>query len=191
MQGKRTSLPNELSGGMRRRLAIGCAMVGNPALAMLDEPTTGLDPVARREIWNAISAARDCGTACLLTTHILEEAEQLCTYIVILSSGRIAAEGSVQQLKETYSLGYLLSIDAQATDMDKVKAYVGTLLPDRHKNPVKTTLHGQMIYSVGTNARDVGNLFIALDGGASANGIRSWGISQASLEDAYLRIIGH
>eukprot|EP00929_Paragymnodinium_shiwhaense_P119162 TRINITY_DN91037_c0_g1_i1.p1 TRINITY_DN91037_c0_g1~~TRINITY_DN91037_c0_g1_i1.p1 ORF type:complete len:735 (+),score=142.89 TRINITY_DN91037_c0_g1_i1:81-2207(+) len=190
LDSRRDSVPIELSGGMRRRLAIGCSMVGHPAVALLDEPTTGLDPVARREIWSAIMESRDAGTACLLTTHMLEEAEELCTNIVILTKGHVAAEGSVQQLKENWSTGYMLHVDARAGEEQKVRDYMSTALPEPFKQPIKTSLHGQMIYNVGRDATFVGNLFLRLAKEANDNAIRHWGISQASLEDAYLRIIG-
>jgi len=165
-------------------------MVGHPALALLDEPTTGLDPIARREIWASIMDARDSGTACLLTTHMLEEAEELCTHIVILSKGRVAAEGSVQQLKDSWSTGYMLHVDAKAGAEAQVRSYIASLLPERYQTPVKTSLHGQMIFNVSKDAEFVGNLFLQLAKDADSNGIRHWGISQASLEDAYMRIVG-
>merc|ERR1712232_1301213 len=127
---KRACVPDELSGGMRRRLAVGCSMVGHPALALLDEPTTGLDPIARREIWSSIMGARDSGTACLLTTHMLEEAEELCTHIVIIAKGRVAAEGSVQELKDSWSTGYMLHVDAKSGDEALARQYVARLLPE-------------------------------------------------------------
>lgn len=186
---KATATPDELSGGMRRRLAVGCAMVAQPAVALLDEPTTGLDPVARREIWTAVLSARDAGTACLLTTHMLEEAEELCTYIVVLSRGQVAAEGSVQHLKDLWSIGYMLHVEARAGEESRAKEYVASLLPDVHKVPARTSLHGQMIFNVSKDTEFVGNLFLQLARDAAPNGVRHWGITQASLEDAYMRII--
>lgn len=191
LEDRRRASPNELSGGMRRRLAIGCAMVGQPALALLDEPTTGLDPAARRVIWDVVRDARDAGTACLLTTHMLEEAEELCTHILVVKSGRVAAEGSVQELKDTWSSGYMLSVDCKVGEETKVQEFVASLLPRQHATPLKTSLHGQMLFNVSKDAEFIGNLFIQLARGADAGGIRRWGISQATLEDAYLRIIAH
>eukprot|EP00927_Polykrikos_kofoidii_P065639 TRINITY_DN6136_c0_g6_i1.p1 TRINITY_DN6136_c0_g6~~TRINITY_DN6136_c0_g6_i1.p1 ORF type:complete len:664 (+),score=70.87 TRINITY_DN6136_c0_g6_i1:53-2044(+) len=186
---KRCTVPSELSGGMRRRLAVGCSLVGYPSLALLDEPTTGLDPVARREIWASTLTARDAGTSCLLTTHMLEEAEELCTHIVILNRGRVAAEGSVQQLKEVWSTGYMLHLDAKVGEQEAANAYVASLLPSGSREPVKTSSHGQMIFCVGRDAEFVGNLFLELARHSTNHGIRRWGITQASLEDAYLRIL--
>ncbi len=90
----------KLSGGMKRRMNIAVALVHQPKLVILDEPTTGLDIEARYEIWQLILQLKHQGIAVLLTTHILEEAERLCQRIGILKQGRIIAEGSLTQLKQ-------------------------------------------------------------------------------------------
>lgn len=189
LDAKRSEVPNHLSGGMRRRLAIGCSMVGDPDLALLDEPTTGLDPASRRNIWEAIMDARNMGTACLLTTHLLEEAEYLSTNVIIMTQGKIAAQGTVQQLKDRYSSGYSLAVDAQVGEEQRVKAYVARLLPPEHKEPVHASMHGNLVFNISKDATFVGNLFLELATSAEENGVKTWGISQSSLEDAYLRII--
>jgi len=90
-----------LSGGQRQRLALGIALINNPAILLLDEPTTGLDPNARREIWDILNALRrNSGTSMILTTHYMEEAENLCDYIVIMDHGKILMEGTQKQLLE-------------------------------------------------------------------------------------------
>ncbi|HEY9729545.1 MAG TPA: ABC transporter ATP-binding protein [Chroococcales cyanobacterium] len=89
-----------LSGGMQRRLNIAVALVHQPKLAILDEPTTGLDIEARYEIWELIRRLKSQGTTILLTTHLLDEAERLCQRIGILKGGRIVAEGSLEQLRQ-------------------------------------------------------------------------------------------
>jgi lipooligosaccharide transport system ATP-binding protein len=83
----------ELSGGMRRRLLIARALVNDPELVVLDEPTTGLDPQARRAVWGALGRLRDRGVTVLLTTHYMEEAARLCDHLLIMDLGRIVAEG--------------------------------------------------------------------------------------------------
>jgi len=90
----------KLSGGMKRRLNIAVALVHQPKLVILDEPTTGLDVEARYEIWNLILQLQSQGTTILLTTHLLDEAERLCQRIGILKNGRIVAEGSLAQLRQ-------------------------------------------------------------------------------------------
>ena len=88
-----------LSGGQRQRLAIGIALINSPAILLLDEPTTGLDPNARREIWDILHKLRKVSeTSMILTTHYMEEAENLCDYIVIMHNGVILREGTLDQL---------------------------------------------------------------------------------------------
>ena len=98
---KRDARVRTLSGGQLRRLDLGLALVGDPELVFLDEPTTGFDPAARRRAWETIRALRELGTTVLLTTHYLEEAGQLADHLAILRDGRIAATGSPQELLST------------------------------------------------------------------------------------------
>jgi ABC-2 type transport system ATP-binding protein len=99
LEDKRKSYVVNLSGGQRQRLAVGIALINNPAILLLDEPTTGLDPNARREIWQILRRLKQMSeTSMILTTHYMEEAEKLCDYIVILDNGVILREGSIDQL---------------------------------------------------------------------------------------------
>ncbi len=87
------------SGGMRRRLDLGASLVGSPRLLLLDEPTTGLDPVSRNEVWDGISAMGSAGTDIILTTQYLDEADHLASSIVIIDEGRVIAQGTSDELK--------------------------------------------------------------------------------------------
>jgi ABC-2 type transport system ATP-binding protein len=101
LEEKRKAYVVNLSGGQRQRLAIGIALINRPAILLLDEPTTGLDPNARREIWEILRALKTKSeTSMILTTHYMEEAENLCDYIVIMDNGVILKEGTLQQLLE-------------------------------------------------------------------------------------------
>jgi ABC-2 type transport system ATP-binding protein len=101
LQEKRKSYVVNLSGGQRQRLAIGISLINNPSILLLDEPTTGLDPNARREIWEILRTLKEkAKTSMILTTHYMEEAEYLCDYIVIVDSGVILKEGTLEQLLE-------------------------------------------------------------------------------------------
>jgi ABC-2 type transport system ATP-binding protein len=101
LQEKRKSYVVNLSGGQRQRLAIGISLINNPSILLLDEPTTGLDPNARREIWEILKTLKTrAETSMILTTHYMEEAENLCDYIVIMDNGVILKEGTLQQLLE-------------------------------------------------------------------------------------------
>ncbi len=87
-----------LSGGQKQRLALACALVGDPELLFLDEPTTGLDPQARRQLWELIERLRSEGRSILLTTHYMDEAERLCDRVAIVDHGRVIAEGTPRAL---------------------------------------------------------------------------------------------
>jgi ABC-2 type transport system ATP-binding protein len=101
LQEKRKSYVVNLSGGQRQRLALGIALLNNPSILLLDEPTTGLDPNARREVWAILhELKRRSQTSLILTTHYMEEAEHLCDYIVIIDRGEILREGTLKALLE-------------------------------------------------------------------------------------------
>jgi lipooligosaccharide transport system ATP-binding protein len=92
-----------LSGGLRRRLTIARSLVNNPDVLLLDEPTTGLDPQARHTVWDRLFRLKQRGVTLILTTHYMDEAEQLCDRLVVMDKGKIAAEGSPQELIRRYS----------------------------------------------------------------------------------------
>ncbi|MEW6674162.1 MAG: ABC transporter ATP-binding protein [Thermodesulfobacteriota bacterium] len=99
LQEKRQSYVGNLSGGQRQRLALGIALLNRPGILLLDEPTTGLDPNARREIWSILLQLKEnTQTSLILTTHYMEEAEHLCDYIIIIDQGRILKEGTLKEL---------------------------------------------------------------------------------------------
>jgi ABC-2 type transport system ATP-binding protein len=98
LQEKTTSRVGQLSGGQKQRLALACALVGDPELLFLDEPTTGLDPQSRRQLWDLIEAFKSDGRSILLTTHYMEEAERLCDRVAIVDHGRIIALGTPREL---------------------------------------------------------------------------------------------
>ena len=95
---KRNARVGTLSGGQKQRLAIACALVGNPELLFLDEPTTGLDPQSRRQLWTLIEEFRSTGRTILLTTHYMDEAERLCDRVAIVDHGHIIALGAPHEL---------------------------------------------------------------------------------------------
>jgi ABC-2 type transport system ATP-binding protein len=128
---KRAAWVVNLSGGQRQRLAVACALVGEPELLFLDEPTTGLDPQSRRQLWEIIRGFRDQGRTVLLTTHYMDEAERLCDRVAVVDHGKVIALGSPREL--IISLGgehvveFALADDvvlepAALTDLPAVKA---------------------------------------------------------------------
>jgi ATP-binding cassette subfamily A (ABC1) protein 3 len=93
------------SGGNKRKLSAAVALIGDPSIILLDEPTTGMDPKARRHFWNAISQFRDHGKPIILTSHSMEECEALCTRLAIMVNGKFKCLGSIQHLKSKFGAG--------------------------------------------------------------------------------------
>lgn len=104
---KRYSRVGTLSGGQKQRLAVACALVGDPQLLFLDEPTTGLDPQSRRQLWDLISKFQAEGRTIFLTTHYMEEAERLCDRVAIVDHGHVIALGTPRELTESLDVSHL------------------------------------------------------------------------------------
>jgi lipooligosaccharide transport system ATP-binding protein len=131
------SIVEPLSGGMKRRLTIARALVNRPELLLLDEPTTGLDPQARHVLWDRLFRLKQQGVTLVLTTHYMDEAEQLCDRLVVMDGGRIVAEGSPRSLIEQWSTREVLELRFADEDHAPFAPQVGDLadrvevLPDR------------------------------------------------------------
>ena len=110
LEEKRNSKVDALSGGMKRRLTIARALISEPDILMLDEPTTGLDPQARHILWDRLFRLKEVGVTLVLTTHFMDEAEQLCDRLVVMDKGKIMAEGSPSELIKTYSTKEVLEV---------------------------------------------------------------------------------
>ena len=127
---KRTARIGALSGGQKQRLALACALVGDPELLFLDEPTTGLDPQARRQLWDLIIAFQGQGRTIVLTTHYMDEAEQLCDRVAIMDHGRIIALGTPNELMATVKMPPRPPREHAATLEDVFVALTGRHLRD-------------------------------------------------------------
>ena len=110
LQEKRSGRVGQLSGGQRQRLALACALVGDPDLLFLDEPTTGLDPQSRRQLWELIERFKAGGRAILLTTHYMEEAERLCDRVAIVDHGKVIALGTPRELVASLSAEHVVEL---------------------------------------------------------------------------------
>jgi ABC-2 type transport system ATP-binding protein len=108
-----------LSGGQKQRLAVACALVGDPELLCLDEPTTGLDPQSRRQIWEIIRAFRQGGRTVLLTTHYMDEAERLCDRVAIVDNGRVIALGTPSELIATLGGDHVIEFTWEADSQQR------------------------------------------------------------------------
>jgi ABC-2 type transport system ATP-binding protein len=124
----------QLSGGQRQRLALACALVGDPELLFLDEPTTGLDPQSRRQLWELIERFRAGGRSILLTTHYMEEAERLCDRVAIVDHGRIITQGTPRELIASLGAEHVLEFavaDGAVLDTGAIAGVVGAGEPGR------------------------------------------------------------
>jgi ABC-2 type transport system ATP-binding protein len=127
LQDKRKSWVSKLSGGQRQRLAVACALVCDPDILFLDEPTTGLDPQSRHQLWSIITDFRARGGTVVLTTHYMEEAERLCDRVAIVDHGKVIAQGSPREL--IASLGAEHVVDFALADSQSVDDTVLLTLP--------------------------------------------------------------
>jgi ABC-2 type transport system ATP-binding protein len=164
-----------LSGGQRRRLDVALALIGDPELLFLDEPTTGFDPQARREAWEVIASLRELGTTVLLTTHYMEEAERLADRVAIVREGQIVASGTPDELAgdETVTIEFVPPPGAELPPLSA---------PPQRAGPERVEVH---------SARPVDDLATlttwARDQGLDLPGLQ---VRRRSLEDVYLELIG-
>ncbi|HLQ60835.1 MAG TPA: ABC transporter ATP-binding protein [Candidatus Acidoferrales bacterium] len=174
---RRKDRVDTLSGGMKRRLSVARALINEPDLLLLDEPTTGLDPQARHLVWDRLYRLKQRGVTLVLTTHYMDEAEQLCDRLVVMDKARIVAEGSPRQLIERYSTREVLELrfppDRQeAPDGFQALAERVEVLPDR-----------VLLYT--------GDGEAALDAVRRRNlPLESALVRRSTLEDVFLRLTG-
>jgi len=175
---RRDDLVEKLSGGMKRRLTIARSLINEPDLALLDEPTTGLDPQARHLVWERLYRLKQKGTTLVLTTHYMDEAEQLCDRLVVMDKARIVAEGSPRALIERYSTREVLEL--------------------RFPVGVQETLDGQLD-GLGDRVEQLPDriLVYTADGESAAVAAHERGlrpetvlVRRSSLEDVFLRLTG-
>jgi ABC-2 type transport system ATP-binding protein len=140
LKGRENELARNLSGGWRQRLALGCALLHEPPLVFLDEPTGGVDPVSRRDFWRLIDELSHGGTTVLVTTHYLDEAER-CDRVAIIHAGRMAALGTTAELKQRFADRPILEV--RSTDP---VAAMGKL--DAMPFVEKTSLFGTAVHAV-------------------------------------------
>ena len=168
-----------LSGGQKRRLDLAIALVGDPKLIFLDEPTTGFDPSARRDAWGMIEELRNVGSTVLLTTHYMDEAEHLADRIVVIAGGLIVAEGTAADLADQVELRTRVSWDLAEVPVDAVPAGL--------RDKVELGADGE---PAAIETTDVTGVVHALTSWAVDNAARidSLSVARPNLEDTFLRL---
>jgi ABC-type multidrug transport system ATPase subunit len=167
-------------------LSIAIALLGNPSVVFLDEPTTGLDPAVRRMIWDIINNARK-GRTIVLTTHSMEEAEALCQRIGIMAKGTLRCLANPMRLKETYGCGFKIYMNTVENKTEQACRFVESILPIGWKKldafATNTSYEFPPVKGI------FASVFDAIEKGKHANGITDWGIGQTTLEEVFLRLI--
>ena len=168
-----------LSGGMKRRLTIARSLISEPEILLLDEPTTGLDPQARHVVWDRLYRLKQQGVTLVLTTHYMDEAEQLCDRLVVMDRGKIAAEGSPRQLIETYSTPEVLELRFALDEQEQAAEKLADVTAERTE-----VLADRILLYTG-------------DGEAMLDAVRARGLEpttslvrRSTLEDVFLRLTG-
>lgn len=185
----RNVLSKNLSGGSKRRLSIAMSLVGDPKVVFLDEPTTGLDPDVRRQIWTIINEAK-LGKTIILTTHSMEEAEVLSNRIGIMAKGNLRCLGAPLFLKAKYGSGFKLAINCSSDKLDKTANYIEGMLPEGWNQIDKFST--SVSYEFKMTPGIIKSLFDELSQNsdkAEQLGIEDWGLTQTSLDEVFLRII--
>jgi lipooligosaccharide transport system ATP-binding protein len=175
---KSESQVDQLSGGMKRRLLIARALINDPEIVVLDEPTTGLDPQARHLVWDRLRALTVEGKTLVLTTHYMEEAARLCDRLVIMEDGLIIAEGSPKELVEKYVSPQVLEFRGSPEELERLKPVVEAVA-----DAVERT--GDTLLAFTTEAEELMEQVRA-----SGVEVENTVYRQAALEDVFLRLTG-
>jgi ABC-2 type transport system ATP-binding protein len=168
-----------LSGGLKQRLGIAIALVNDPEVVFLDEPTTGLDPGARREVWEVLQGLKNKGKTVFLTTHYMEEAELLADMVAIISKGKIIAMGSPAELIEkntNYLILTLQSVDEKAFEIIRKMGFE-PILNDHQEIKTKVE-HTDEVQKILSAIKDAGALYLGLD------------VRKPNLEEVFLKLTG-
>jgi len=187
LEEKRSARVGTLSGGQKQRLAMACALVGDPELLFLDEPTTGLDPQARRHLWELVDRLKQAGRTIILTTHYMEEAERLCDRVAIMDHGRILALGTPQQLIASIGGEHIVEFAITGHESGDGVADVAllTAIPGVHAHRSDAGLHQLSVRELHTA---VPRIFAELT--RQGLHLSEFRTHSATLEDVFMRLTG-
>ncbi|MCW2960108.1 MAG: transporter [Thermoleophilia bacterium] len=187
---RRDSEISELSGGMKRRLVMARALMGDPELVLLDEPTTGLDPQARRVVWRTLREMRRQGRTLVLTTHYLDEAERLCDRLILVDHGRVILEGRPAELIAEHAGGVVFEADLTDVAADGAPAQLPAVTTAAMASTGLDHVYESgtlTVYGAGQDPAGVEAAFARIPLPAGTTHV----VRRGTLEDVFLRITGH
>jgi ABC-2 type transport system ATP-binding protein len=183
LQERGTSFPAKLSGGMQQRVQIARAIAHRPAVLFLDEPSAGLDPQSRIAMWEAVKGLGSEGITVVLTTHYMEEADEICNRVAIMDHGKLLAQDTPERLKTT--LGAQTMFELKLRKMDETPKLIETLQQLLHVTSVEGTGDGVRVFSQGSDG-----LLPQIVQAAQTYGLRDISMNEPSLETVFIRLTG-
>ena len=181
-------LYKNLSGGLKQRVGIAVALVNDPTIVFLDEPTTGLDPAARQEVWKVIKGLKRDGKTIFLTTHYMEEAQELADHVAIINHGKIVAEGTVDELIDRYGKGMVLNFTGADPKLARFLEVAGCGILDKDKEcAIGHAKEGQVSIVIDSKEDLLGILELVKGAGLEYRGIN---VRRSNLEEVFLSLTG-
>uniref|UniRef100_H2Z856 ABC transporter domain-containing protein n=1 Tax=Ciona savignyi TaxID=51511 RepID=H2Z856_CIOSA len=178
------------SGGNKRKLSTAIALVGSPPVVLLDEPSTGMDPGAKRMLWDALAAVRSSGCSIVITSHSMEECEALCTRLAIMVNGKLRCMGGPQHLKSKFGEGYVIEVkvksNAELAKSQIEASFPGSTLKDEHQGML--TYHVPQCKTDGSDLK-ISMVFELMEESKSQSNIGDYTVSQTSLEQVFLGLV--
>jgi ABC-2 type transport system ATP-binding protein len=185
LEEKSTAWVRNLSGGQRQRLAVACALVGKPELLFLDEPTTGLDPQARRQLWEVVTEVKRKGNTILLTTHYMDEAERLCDRVAVIDHGKAIALGSPKELISRLGGEHVIEFSLEETNGGAPRQELFAAVEDVRK---VTREAGSFLLTVSEPHRSIPSLLELLR--KESLQLKSLTTRHVNLEDVFVNLTG-
>ncbi|XP_010256765.1 PREDICTED: ABC transporter A family member 7-like isoform X2 [Nelumbo nucifera] len=172
------------SGGMKRRLNVAISLIGDPKVVYMDEPSTGLDPASRNNLWNVVKRAKQ-DRAIILTTHSMEEAEVLCDRLGIFVDGNLQCIGNPKELKARYGGSYVFTMTTSSNQEDDVENLVRSLSPNANKI---YHISGTQKFEIPKQEVKIADVFQAVENAKKMFTIHAWGLADTTLEDVFIKV---
>lgn len=172
------------SGGMKRRLSVAISLIGDPKVVYMDEPSTGLDPASRNNLWNVVKRAKQ-NRAIILTTHSMEEAEHLCDRLGIFVDGSLQCVGNPKELKGRYGGSYVFTMTTSSNHESDVENLVKGLSPNANKI---YQISGTQKFELPKESIKIADAFRAVENAKSRFPVQAWGLAETTLEDVFIKV---